>query len=91
MFLKAVMKQSFPMYKPIRGWVCRDYPQSESSIVRWMWTKSSADIFLWFCTEDSSKISGLIQAPTLPFTPCIAHAFEQTNVISAIGLVVRTV
>ena len=79
MFLKAVMKAEFSdVHKHIHfGWVSHDYPQNACVDSAGGCGQSKAPIFSFGSVpKDSSKISGLIQAPTLPLTPCIAHAFE---------------
>ncbi len=78
MFLKAVMKAEFSdVDKPIHfGWATQDYPRNECVDSVTGCGQSKAPIFSFGTVPyDSSKISGLIQAPTLPFTPCIAHAY----------------
>ena len=78
MFIKAVMKAEFSdVDKPIHfGWATQDYPRNACVDSASGCGQSKAPIFSFGTVpKDSSKISGLIQAPTLPFTPCIAHAF----------------
>ena len=59
------------------GWATQDYPQNSCAGSDSGCGSIPAPIFTFGTVpKDPSKIAGLLQAPTLPLTPCIAHAYD---------------
>ena len=83
MFLDAIMPREFgdrftkgkdPFHF---AWVTQDYPQDKSSAeLNGCPTLPSKMFSFGTVPKDKWKVSGLEQAPTLPFAPCIAYAYD---------------
>ena len=83
MFLDAIMPREFgdrftkgkdPFHF---AWVTQDYPQDKCvGELNGCPTLPSKMFSFGTVPKDKWKVSGLEQAPTLPFAPCIAHAYD---------------
>jgi hypothetical protein len=59
------------------GWATQDYPQNPCAGSSSGCGSMPAPIFTFgTIPKDPTKIAGLLQAPTLPLAPCIAHAYN---------------
>jgi hypothetical protein len=59
------------------GWATQDYPQNPCAGSSSGCGSMPSPIFTFGTVpKDPTKIAGLLQAPTLPLTPCIAHAYN---------------
>ena len=68
------------------GWATQDYPQNSCAGSDSGCGSIPAPIFTFGTVpKDSSKIAGLLQAPTLPLTRASCTRMTQTNTLSATG------